>query len=550
MKARPSDAGGSDTIQRARRHFTERAWADAHEAFSASERAAPLEAEDLERFATAAYMIGKDDAYLDALERAYHARQTSQEGGPAARCAFWIGLRLLFRGETARANGWFARARRLVEREGADCVEHGYLLIPVVEEHLDAGDAEAAYDAAARAAEIAEQCNDVDLVACARHQQGKARVQQGRVAAGLALLDEAMVAAAAGELSPIMTGLIYCAVIEACQRVYAVSRAREWTSALAQWCERQPQIVAFIGACQVHRAEILQMQGAWRDAAEEARRACERCMHVNRAALAHAAYQLGEVHRLRGEFAEAEAAYRSASASGFEPQPGMALMRLAQGRSVDALAAIRRAVGEISEPLQRTRLLPAYVEIALEAEEMQDARTASAELDAAAQTFQASALHAMAAHARGAIELAQGEAQVALRSLREAAEEWRRTEAPHAVARARMLAGLACRALGDEDGAKLELDAARLIFEELGAAPDLVRLDLVTANDTRSSRLLSPRELEVLRLVADGKTNKAIAAQLSLSEKTIDRHVSNIFGKIDVSSRAAATAYAYRNKLI
>jgi DNA-binding NarL/FixJ family response regulator len=228
----------------------------------------------------------------------------------------------------------------------------------------------------------------------------------------------------------------------------------------------------------------------------------------------------------------------------------MALMRLAQGRSVDALAAIRRAVGEISEPLQRTRLLPAYVEIALEAEEMQDARTASAELDAAAQTFQASALHAMAAHARGAIELAQGEAQVALRSLREAAEEWRRTEAPHAVARARMLAGLACRALGDEDGAKLELDAARLIFEELGAAPDLVRLDLVTANDTRSSRLLSPRELEVLRLVADGKTNKAIAAQLSLSEKTIDRHVSNIFGKIDVSSRAAATAYAYRNKLI
>jgi DNA-binding CsgD family transcriptional regulator len=344
---------------------------------------------------------------------------------------------------------------------------------------------------------------------------------------------------------------MYCSVIEACQQMYAIDRSREWTAALSRWCEGQPDMLAFSGACQVHRAEIMQLEGAWPDAIEAARRACARSQGANQQAAAAGYYQQAEVHRLKGALAAAEDAYRSASNLGLEPQPGFALLRLMQGRTDAAAAAIRRVANATTDRLKRMSLLPAYVEIMLAAGDVQEARNACQEVEEIARTFDTGVPGAIAAQACGAVELAEGNAQGALGSLRRAFEVWRRVEAPYAAARVRVLIGLACRALGDEDGARLELAAAKAVFERLGAAPDLARLDsLMKDAHSGHSHGLTPRELQVLRLVATGATNKAIAERLCLSEKTIDRHVSNIFTKLDVSSRAAATAFAYRQKLI
>jgi DNA-binding CsgD family transcriptional regulator len=539
-------------LERGREHYGRRAWADAYESLTLANRAAPLTGEDLELLAMAAYLIGRDEDYLSALDRAHQAHLDAGRGVRAVRCAFWLGLRFLFRGETGRATGWLARAERLLASEEQDCVERGYLLLPVVEQQLGAGDCAAAYATAAGAAEIGDRFGEADLSACARHLQGRVLVQQGQVEDGLALFDEAMVTVTGGQLSPLMTGLIYCSVIEGCQQVYALGRAREWTSALAEWCAAQPEMVAFTGTCLVHRAEIMQLHGAWRDAIEAARRACERCLQTaNRQAAAAAFYQQAEVHRLCGELAAADEAYRSASHWGWDPQPGLALLRLAQGRTEPAAAAIRRAVSATTDRLQRTRLLPAYIEIMLAVGDIEEARAACRELEEAARSLDTEVLGAMVAHACGAVELAAGDARAALGPLRRAFEIWQRVEAPYAAARVRVLVGLACRALGDDDGGGLELDAARAVFEQLGAAPDLARIDALTRGaPSGRPHGLTPRELQVLRLVATGKTNKAIAAGLSVSEKTVDRHVSNILTKLDVPSRAAATAYAYQHQLI
>lgn len=538
-------------LERGRELYGRRAWADAYRSLSLADQAAPLGAADLELLATSAYLIGCDDDYLGALDRAHNTHLGDGQVVRAVRCAFWLGLRLLFRGETGRANGWLARARRLLDGE-PECVEQGYLLLPIVQQSIDVGDWQAAYATAAGATEIGERFAEPDLVACARHLQGRVRLQQGEVEAGLALLDEVMVAVTAGELSPIMTGLIYCSVIEGCQQVYALGRAREWTAALAEWCEEQPEMVSFTGLCSVHRAEIMQLHGAWGDALEEARRASERSARAdNRRAVAAALYQEAEVHRLRGEFAAAEQAYRSASQEGWEPQPGLALLRVAQGRTDAAETAIRRVVSATTDPLQRAKLLPAYVDIMLATDDIEEARVACGELEEIAACFHAGVLDAMTAHARGAVELAEANAQAALGSLRHAWHAWQQIGAPYEIARVRALAGLACRVLGDDEGGELEMEAARAAFEGLGAAPDLARIaSLMQTASSSPSHGLTARELQVLRLVAAGKTNRAIATELFLSERTIDRHVSNIFVKLDVPSRAAATAYAYEHELV
>ena len=538
-------------LDRARQSYRQRAWADAYQALSHADRETPLEAKDLELLAMAAYLVGRDEEYLGTLERAYNAHVSAGQCARAVRCAFWLGFRLLMRSELGRATGWLARAQRLLERTARECAERGYLLLPVVEQRLESGDFEAAYAAAADAAAIGERCGDPDLIACARHQQGRIRLQQGQVEAGLALLDETMLAVTAGELSPLVTGLMYCSVIQACQQVYALDRTREWTAALTRWCEGQPDLVPFAGVCQVHRAEIMQLGGSWPEAIEEARRACARSQGINQQAAAAALYQQAEVHRLKGELAAAEEAYRGASRLGLEPQPGLALLRLVQGRSGAATTAIRRVASTTTSRLKRMSVLPAYIEIALATGDVQDARNACRELEEIARSFDTGVPGAIAAQACGAVDLAEGDAQAALGSLRRAFEVWQRIEAPYAAARVRVLIGLACRALGDEDSASLELDAARSVFERLGATPDLARIDpLMKGAPFGQTHQLTPRELQVLRLVATGETNKAIAGKLSLSEKTVDRHVSNIFSKLDVPSRAAATAFAYRHKLI
>jgi class 3 adenylate cyclase/DNA-binding NarL/FixJ family response regulator len=539
-------------LEQGRDCYRRHAWADAFDTLSRVDQAIRLEAEDLERLAISAFLTNRDDDCLRALDRSHHAYLDAGERVRAVRAAFWLGFRLAGRGEMGPATGWFARAQRLLENEAADCVERGYLLLPAVEQRLAIGDCDAAFRTASAAVEIGERFQEADLVAAALHLQGRVLIKQGRVESGLALLDEAMVAVTAGELSPLMTGLIYCSVVAACQEVYALSRAREWTSALAQWCDAQPQIVAFTGSCLVHRAEVMQLGGAWRDAIEEADRACERFLKgIDPQPPAPAFYQRAEIHRLRGEPAAAEEDYRRASQFGREPQPGLALLRLAQGRKDAAAAATRRLMGAITDPLRRARLMPAHIEIVLAVGEIEEADRACRELEGIAAVFETGMLDAMAAQARGAVALAEGDAEAALVALRRAFEAWHKIEAPYETARVRVLIGLACRVLGDEDGAELEMAAARATFEQLGAAPDLARIDVLTLGRQAGKRHgLTPRELQVLRLVSAGKTNGAIASELFLSGRTIERHVSNILTKLDLSSRAAATAWAYEHKLI
>jgi DNA-binding CsgD family transcriptional regulator len=540
----------SADVARGRALHRDKAWAEAFELLARADALSPLGAEDLELLAVSAYLVGRDAEYLHALDRAHRLHAAEERWTRAARCAFWIGLRFLLRGETGRATAWHARAGRLLDREAGDSVERGYLLLPEAEQRLRSGDAHRADELAAAALAAGERFGEADLVAIARHLQGRARLHAGRVEEGLGLLDEVMLAATAGELSPIPTGLLYCSVIECCRRVHALDRAREWTGALARWCDEQPEMVSFTGACRVHRAEVLLACGDWRAAGAEAVRARERAA-TDRASAGEATYQLGELHRLRGEHPAADELYRLASEAGREPQPGLALLRLAQGRVGAAAAAIRRVLGATADPLARTRLLPAAVEISLAARDTADARNRSAELQAIAERFDTAVLGAISRQARAAVELAEGNAAAALDLARRAGEVWARLEAPHPSALARVLAGLACRALGDEEGCGLELAAARQVFARLGAAADTARVDaFARSGRPRRALGLTPRELEVLRLVASGKSNKEIARALHRSEKTVDRHVSSILGKLHVPSRAAATAFAYEHELV
>ena len=540
-------------LERGRESYSKRAWIDAYRSLSTADQAAPLGADDLELLARSAYMLGRDEDYVGALERAHHAYLQAGQAGPAARCAWWVGHNMVFRGEMGPATGWFARGERLLEREGRDCVERGYLLLSAVIQYVIAGEPEAAHVAAAEAAKIGERFGDQDLLALAVMEQGHALVRQGQVEEGLRLVDESMVAVTAGELSPIVAGIVYCNTIAFCRDVYELRRAREWTAALARWCGQQPEMVAHQGLCLVHRAEIMTLGGAWREALKEAHRVGERFTQgvLNQRALGHAAYRQGEVHRLLGEFAEAEAAYREASRCGREPQPGLALLRLAQGEGDAAAAAIRRAMSETTQRLKRAALLPAYVEIMLAIDDVEAARLACRELEEIAEGPAAEALGAMSAHAWGAVALADRDAQAALVASRRAWQAWQGLEVPYEAARARVLVGLACRALGDEDTATLELEAARAAFSELGAAPDLNRVDSHTRGPAPADgHGLTARELEVLCLVAAGKSNREIASELVISDHTVRRHLQNIFAKLGVSSRAAATAFAFQHDLV
>ncbi len=490
---------------------------------------------------------------MGALDRAHHVYLDAGDVIGAARCAGWIGFGLADMGDLARATGWFGRSQRLLERDGRDCVERGYQLVPVALGLVESGDWEALDATAGSLLEIGQRFDSGDLVAAALLFRGNALIRTHRVAEGLALLDEAMVAVVAGELSsPFITGMVYCGVIDTCGELYELRRAKEWTAALTRWCDEQPDMVSFTGQCLVHRAEIMQLHGAWQDALAEVRRAAERfARSTDKHAGASAFYRQGEVHRLLGEFAEAEEAFRRASQWGWEPQPGLALLRLVQRRTDTAAASIRRALDATTGGPERAKLLPAFVEIMLAVGDAESARGGSSELGEIAGEFGGTVLAAMAAHARGAVELADGNAAGAATALGQACRLWQQVEAPYDCARSRVLLGLACRVLGDQDASAWEFDAARRSFAELGAAPELARLDTFTRGaPAEQTHGLSPRELQVLRLVAAGRSNKAIAAELVLSERTVDRHVSNILTKLGVGSRSAATGYAYQHDLV
>jgi ATP/maltotriose-dependent transcriptional regulator MalT len=541
----------SQELERGRTSFERRAWLDAYTALSEADRLEPLSAADLDLLATSASLLGRMDDYLAVLERAHLAHLERGDNLAAARAAGWLGMTLAIRGELGPASGWFGRAQRLVEREGRECAEQGWLLIPVAFQLEVAGDYDGMNEAAAQAVEIAERFGDPDLAAIALHAQGVARIKQGSIDEGLRLMDEAMVGVTAESVSPIVAGIVYCGVIAGCEEAFEVRRAQEWTDALTRWCDGQPQMVSFTGRCLAHRAGLMQLHGEWRDALAEAKLARERCEEaMNRAAAGQALYQQGELHRLQGDFEAAEAAYRDASEFGREPQPGLALLRLAQGDGEAATGMTRRAAAETVEPFARATMLPAHVEVMLAAGHLEDAREAADELAVIAATGKRPLLEAIAARVLGEVELAQGDPKAALTALRHASRLWQELNAPYEVARVRVLVGLACRALGDEESAALELGAAREAFERLDAAPDLARIDRLEGSSPADAHGLSPRELEVLRLVAAGKTNREIASTLVVSEHTVARHLQNIFAKLGVTSRTAATAFAFQHELV
>ena len=541
----------SENVERGRDAYARRSWREAQGALSAAEQAVSLEPAALELLATSAFMLGRDHEYVSILERAHDAYLQRGEPLRAFRCAFWCGMILMTRGEVGPGSAWIGRAQRLCEGQPDDSVERGYLLMPLVFRHEAAGEFEAAAAVAGKAAAMAERFGEADGFALASSARGSMLIKAGRVPEGLAVLDESMHAAIRGDLSPMTTGIVYCGVILACQEVFEARRAQQWTAVLTEWCEGQPDVVAFTGRCLVHRAELLQLGGAWPDALDEARKARQRFIEAeNLGRVGLALYREAEVHRLLGHFKEAEQAYRDASGHGWDPQPGLAQLRLAQGRVDAATASIQRVLAETAEPLKRAGLLPACVEIMLAAGDTDAAGVACRELEELAGRFESAMLGAMVAHARGAVHLAQADPTAALGSLRSAAEVWSELEAPYEVARTRELVGLACRALGDDEAASLELDAARAAFEELEAAPDSARIAALSAAPRTSSHGLTARELEVLRLVAAGRSNREIAAQLVISEHTVARHLQNIFGKLDVSSRTAAASFAFEHDLV
>src|SRR5262245_46756018 len=538
-----------ETLRSARVSFEQKAWADSSRLFQAADCDVRLEPEDLERLATATYLTGRDDESETFRARAHQTLLDRGDPEGAARTAFWLAFGLLQRGATALASGWLARAERVLTEAQLDSVVSGYLLIPAAIERVVQGDPVAGHAAFDQAAQIARRFGDRDLAALACHGRGRALIRLGKIGEGVALLDEAMVAVIAGEVSPMLTGDVYCSVLEGCQEVFDLRRAYEWTTSLTRWCAAQPGLVRYRAECLLYRAEVMQSRGNWRDAARDAQDASE--LLISRPLAGAAFYRLGEIHRLRGEFDKAEAAYSRANERGRKPHPGLSLLRLAQGRIDAAATAIRWVLLDTRARAARARMLAAAVEILLGAGDLDHARAAAAELSEIAAEVGAPLLSAVSAHATGAVLLSDGDIAGASSSLGQAWETWRDLEMPYEEAQTCVLLAAVCDRRGDQDGRRLELETARRLFKQLNAEHCLARITEQSVHETcQPVGPLSEREVQVLRLIAAGKTNRDIGGELFISEKTVARHVSNIFDKLGVSSRAGATAWAYRHNVV
>ena len=535
-----------DELLQAREAYNRRDWAVALDRLRGLDQ---LRAEDCLALATAAYLMGDIDEAVRALQAGYQQMITNGNDLGAVRFAFWLALILNVRGETAVGGGWVARGKRLLETEPEDIAERGYLLVHEFFQHLRRGDFARAGETAAGMVDAGRRFHQPDLVAQGLMCQGRLMIYAGRVPEGLALLDEAMIGISAAEVSPIMAGMVYCAMIEACQEVSDFSRAAAWTRALNRWCDAQPGLVPFTGQCSLHRGQIMRLRGAYDEALAEFALAQRRYQIEGTAAPAALALtEQGDVLGIRGKLDEAEAAYRQAAELGHEPQPGLVLTWIMRGRTAPAVSAVRRLLAEARTPVHRSRLLPAAVQVMIAAQLPDEARVYCDELSAIAAAFGNSAFQAMAAYATASVELISGHDQEALGHARESCHLWSEIGAPYEAARARVLIARALRQLGDEDSAASELGIARRAFAELGAAPAAQEVDRLLRRERPGG--LTEREVEVLRLVAEGRSNTDIARALVLSQKTVERHLSNIFTKLDVQSRTAAAAYAHEHGLM
>ena len=534
-------------MQAAREAFARHSWLEVYTLLS--DAAGDLQADQLEMLAVAANLIGLDQESVRAWERAHAEHLRGGRPDRAAVCACWAALILLLRGEMAQAGGWMTRAERIVDELGSDVpvAARGMLLIPDAIAALSTGDAETARQVADQIVSIGTAVGEPDLLAFGRLTTAQAALVAGDIPGSMRLFDEVMVSVTMGDVSPIPSGIIYCAVVEGCVYACDLRRAAEWTEALRRWCDDQPDLVPYRGQCMVHRSQVLLAHGSWAEAAAEANRACLRLADPFHPALGLAHYQRGELHRVRGELDAAADAYQEASRYGHDPVPGFALLRLAQGDLDGAVRAAKRMLDEQGGGAPRSALLAAAVEVRLATGDTSAARELADELASLAEATDTEMLAASAAYAGGTVLLASGDESSAISALRAACRAWRDLQAPYEVARARFQLALAYRAIGDTDAAQLELHGARATFESLGASVDLARLESLAS---AKPGVLTERECEVLRLVAAGKTNREIATALVISEHTVSRHLQNMFMKLGVTSRAAATAYAYEHHLV
>ncbi|GAA4629896.1 LuxR C-terminal-related transcriptional regulator [Actinoallomurus vinaceus] len=542
----------TDALDAARSAFGQRAWLDAWSGFRKARESGPMPADDHDALAQAAWRVGEIDESLAAFTDAYRLYQREARPRPAAMAAVLLAVHHLEWGDGAIGSGWMSRAHRLL-RDEADCVEQGYPIYFDIASALTRGANDEAADHARRMQTIGRRYGDACLLAAGLLGEGRALVGLGRAGDGLPLLDEAMLTAFSDGLHPIWSGAVFCNLMDVCHELGDLTRAAEWARTATRWSDVVPATVPYRGAWRVHRARVLRMRGAWGPAGRVAEHAAGDPAHVRVCVLAEALYEAGEARRLRGDATAAEDFFRRAHQLGRDPQPGLALLRLDQGRMDAAAASIRAAlVAESGNALARARLHPAQVEIALAAGDPGTARASAAELEATAATYGSSGLRAEAAQALGAVLLADGKADDALAVLRTARRMWQELDAPYAVARTRLLLAEVYLALGDEDAAHLESEAAHDRLRGLGAPPHDRGTAPLRDGPGRRAPLpdgLTEREAEVLRNVAAGDSNRQVATALRLSEKTVARHLSNIFAKLGLSSRTAAAAYAFEHGL-